>query len=170
MSRRHDPTTLRTAVTILFFSLCTACAGSTRTVVLPTPTATPPGPHSVPASGATIKIVSPEPSSTIRGPVADVTVKVEGFKLVPLSERDVRPGQGHIVFYSGASFDPPMEADRTATRGGEGGFTAAASIHRQYRWDNVESGMWTFAAQLVSAQGAPLVPPRIAKVIVRVSR
>jgi hypothetical protein len=121
------------------------------------------------AGDAAIEIVTPRPGATIRSDTTQVEVRVRGFRLA--ADRNLAPerGRGHLVFYSGASYQVPTAQNLPATSGGSGNFTAASSAKAAYRWSGLEPGRWMFAAQLVGSDDAPLVPPRFASVVVEVS-
>jgi hypothetical protein len=151
----------------LLCSLSIAC-DNVRTVDLPTPAASVSAWKSMPAAGAAISITSPKDGSTVARRT-EVTVRVTGFDLVPAKNDEPKPGEGHIMFYSGESFEAPVVPDRAATSGGQGTFTAAPTSETAYVWGPLTAGEWMFAAQLVGHDGAPLSPPRVTSVRVKVA-
>lgn len=145
-----------------------ACGGGIKEVDLPSPELPSAALRSMPAGEASISIRAPEPGAELSNPI-EVSVEVEGFRLVSQSGGPPTAGEGHIVYYSGADYQVPVAPDRLATQGGSGTFTSAPSADTTYRWDGTGPGSWLFAAQLVGGNGAPLNPPQVATVSVAVS-
>ena len=52
-----------------------------------------------PSSPATVDIVSPAPSTTVRGDTLHVALRLNGGTLVPQTTTDIRPDEGHVHLY-----------------------------------------------------------------------
>ena len=97
-----------------------------------------------------------------------VRVTVRGFSVVGRSGQPAREGEGHLVFYEGATYEVPTAPNAKATIGGSGSFVAVESATSEYTWRNMDPGPRKLSAQLVGNDGAPLRPPRVADVTVTI--
>jgi hypothetical protein len=121
-----------------------------------------------PAGAANIAIRSPRGEADVPSGKVEVSVDVQGFRLVAKAGKQAKQGEGHIIYYLGDDYEVPVAAGAPATSGGRGAFTSASSASTSYTWSSVAAGRQKFAAQLVSNDDTPLDPPQFAEVVVRV--
>ena len=52
-----------------------------------------------PSSPATVEIVSPEPSTTVRGDTVHVVLRLNGGRIISDTTTSIRPDEGHVHLY-----------------------------------------------------------------------
>jgi hypothetical protein len=149
-----------------------ACARGTDPTASPTPTQNTAS--SAKPGGPWIKIVAPEPGSTVIGDSTTIKAEVRNFKLVDRIGEKNEKGEGHIVYYRLQSRDAevPVEKGKTTLSGGAGEFTSYFTHKTSYEWPDtpgpfVPQGWYRFVVQLVNNDHTPLSPPQVATIIIR---